>query len=554
MIKAKAALAEAAHIRRQWTALSNYSTLKAVKNYLSMNLPIIPLAPKKKTPNHKGTWQREHTLDEFHEGDNIGLICGIEVNSAYYMAFDFDNPNREIFDEFVKKLNKKGITGLIQKSGGKHDGYHLIIKIDKPIKSTNKITFKKCEVDVKGNGYILIAPSRVKKNYQIIQGSFKDLKTIKSETINEALKDLSKTSKKIEPIKENKKSTYNFTEDTFNTVVGTKIILDRLDDLFCTFKGWQILSDARNLGLPNELGKNFISLFILHGKKLEKHPSAEFYKGDNGSIVYRDFALDRAYTLTDVYYALKENKTPPLIGDADRRKEFRSEWTAKFIDDFNIYTKDSLEYSKAFNKFIDEAIKREKMPERFVKVWRVIANKMVRAYDHGGDIFTARWLSQETGINDHVIANKALNLLVACGVVRKGEDKILRDGEKSKITQIIEPVKDFDVSEAIRILSLLHEDLKKRKCRWNRFSRRAVIDVLGVAVANTIFTRGRDDVEDTNTPKQTDDEDKVERKEVQTDNADERETQNSRKRRRKNKEYSMNFSTSITITSTLKDP
>ncbi len=550
---------------QKWTAHisqshSNYTTLEAVKKYLSMNLPVIPLAPKEKTPNHEGTWQRKHTLDEFHEGDNIGLICGWETNGTYYMAFDFDKPDREIFDEFVKKLNEKGITGLIQKSGGKHGGYHLIVKTDKHFKNT-KITFKKCEVEieVKGNGYILIAPSRVKKNYQILQGSFKDLQTIKSETITKTIKDLFNVNMEFIN-KEIKKSTNNLTEDTSNTVVGSKyekplfdtdhrIILDSMDELFHTFKGWQILIDARNLRLPNELGKNFISLFILHGEKLEKHPSAEFYKGDNGSIVYRDFALNRTYTLTDVYYALKEKKTPPLIGDADRRKEFRSKWTAKFIDEFNIYTKDSLEYSKAFNKFIDEAIKREKVPERFVKVWRVIADKMVRAYDHGGDIFTARWLSQETGINDHVIANKALNLLVACGVLRKGEDKTLKEGKTPKI----EPVKDFDVSEALRILSLLHEDLKKRKCRWNRFSRRAVIDVLGVEVANTIFTRGRDDVEDTNTPKQTDDEDKAERKEVQTDNTNKRKTKNSRKQRRESKEYSMNFSTLI-ITSTLKDP
>ena len=551
MKKEKAVLAETARISQ---ARSNYTTLEAVKKYLSMNLPIIPLAPKKKTPNHKGTWQRKYTLNEFHEGDNIGLICGWETNGTYYMAFDFDNPNREIFDEFVKKLNEKGITGLIQKSGGDHDGYHLIIKTDKPFKST-KITFKKYEVEVKGNGYILIAPSRVKKTYQILQGSFKDIQTIESAVITDFINTF-------------KKGTYNVLEDTFNTVVGPKykqsfskplfdtdhrVILDSFDELFNTFKGWQLLAERFNLDFSFELTKSFRSVPLLHDGKKDEKPSAEFYRGKNGSIVYRDFALNRSYTLPEVWHALKAKKVLPPIRNANRRKKLLSKWTAEFIDDFNIYTKDSLEYSKAFNKFIDEAIKREKVPERFVKVWRVIADKMVRAYDHGGDIFTARWLSKEADIGDHLIANKALNLLVACDVVRKGEDKTLRDGEKVHITQIIEPVKDFDVSEALRILSLLHEDLRKRKCRWGKFSRRAVIDVLGVEVANTIFTRSRDDVEDTNNPKQTDDEAKVERKEVQTDNTNKRKTKNSRKQRRESKEYSMNFSTLI-ITSTLKDP
>ncbi len=126
------------------TIQDNCTTLEYVKKYLDLNLPIIPLAHLKKTPRIKGeSWKRKHTLEEFQEGDNIGLICGMEANSyEYFMAFDFDSPNSKVFNELIKELKAHGITGIIQKSGGKHDGYHYIIKTDIPIKNTKNIKFK----------------------------------------------------------------------------------------------------------------------------------------------------------------------------------------------------------------------------------------------------------------------------------------------------------------------------------------------------------------------------------------------------------------------------
>jgi len=494
MKKEKAVLLKTALKKKYY----NYTTLEAVKKYLALDLPIIPIGRLKKTPKIKGeSWKRKHTLDEFQEGDNIGLICGFESKGAYFATFDFDSPNPKAFVDLMEELKAYGITGLIQKSGGKHSGYHYIIKTDEPIKNTH-ITFKGCEVDVKGTGgYILIAPSVVEQQYIIIDGSFEDLQMVKSTAVNDAIKHLGgEINGKADTLPlEDSEEKYPF----YLTQDG-KIVVDNFKSLFNTFAGWKILFDAYNIEVPLELNKNFNSLYVLHGKRknannvVDEHPSAEFYRGDNGTIVYRDFAVNRTYTLPEVWHALKTNEAP-LIKDKGMRKALLSKWTAEFIDELNIYTEDAVNYQESFNKFIDEAIKREDVPERFVKVWRVIANKMMRAYDHGGDIFSARWLAKEAGIRDHVIANKALNLLAACGLLRKGDNKVLKGGKDTEVTQIIEPVKDFEVYKALDILSLLHEDLRMRKCRWGKFSRKAVIDVLGTEVAEAIFTRDRDDAE-----------------------------------------------------------
>jgi hypothetical protein len=373
------------------------------------------------------------------------------------------------------------------------------VKVDEPIEGS-KITFEGVEVDIKGNGYVLIAPSFVKTKYQIIEGDFQDLQTNKKEKLIKTLTEMGAK-------KQRNKKHLQLTKGIFNNVVGVslssvgvkpllkrdgKVFVKRFDELFTTFLGWRILSEKFHLDFPLELHKSFRSIPVLHGGKEDKKPSAELFRHENGSIIYRDFRMHRAYTLPEVYHALKTNKAP-LLKEKELREKRLSQWTAEMMEDLNIYIyiQDALDYFEALNKFIDEAVKREKMPERFVRVWRRIADKMLRAYDHGGDICTARWLERETGV-DHKKANKALNVLVACGVLRKGEEIILMvDGKKRK-TQIIEPVKDFDIVDALRILSLIHEDLRKRKCGWDKFSRKAVINVLSKAVAETIFTRDRD--------------------------------------------------------------
>jgi hypothetical protein len=501
MKKGKALSAQRAGLMEQ----NYYNTLSFVSKYLSLRLPIIPVTPREKTPRvaKNDTWQRKFSLAEFHEDDNIGLRCGVKWQGGYLFAIDFDSNNEEKFFKLVQTFQENGVNGIIQRSGGKHHGFHFIGKVDEPIEGS-KITFEGVEIDIKGNGYVLIAPSFVSTKYQILKGNFQDLKINEREKV---IKSLEKTSKKIQP---KKTHTYNFNEDILNTVVGVsvnlsnnlpnvksllkrdgKIFLKSFDELFDTFLGWRILSEKFSLDFPLELHKSFRSIPVLHGGKKDEKPSAEFFRGKNGLIVYRDFRLNRAYTLPEVYHALKTNKAPLL---KERRKKILSQWTAEMIDDLNIYTQDALDYVKALSKFIGEAIKRENMPERYVKVWRKIADKMLRAYDHGGDIFTARWLEKETGV-DHLIANKALNVLVACGVLRKGEEKILIANGKKYKTQVIEPVKDFDIVDALRILSLMHENLRKRKYGWDKFSRRAVISVLGEEMAKTIFTRGRDEKE-----------------------------------------------------------
>lgn len=336
-------------------------------------------------------------------------------------------------------------------------------------------------------------------------------------------------------INELETGTYNFVEDTWGVdskkqillsqinyqskedyvIFDGKIVIDKFESLFNTFVGWKILSDFYHLDLPLELNSTFHSLYILHGK-IDEHPSAGFCRGNNGAIVYNDFAIGRTYTLPEVYHALKTNEVP-LINDLTLRKKLLSQWTAEFMNELNIYTQDAIDYQSSLQTFIDLAIKNFKIPERFEKAWRVIANKMVRVYDYHGDIFTARWLAKEAGIRDHLIANKALNLLIACGVLKKGENKVLKNGE----TQIIKPVNGFNVYKSLETLSLIQKDLHKRNCSWDKFSRRAVIDVLDVKVANNIFTRDRGSTKNTKISQQGDDKSKeeiVDVKETQTDN------------------------------------
>ncbi len=246
-----------------------------------------------------------------------------------------------------------------------------------------------------------------------------------------------------------------------------------------------MLSEAFSLDFPLLIDRPFKGLAVLHDGP-DEHPSAEFHRGKDGSIVYRDFKLNRSYTLPEVYHALK-TETAPLLSDDNLRRKLLKQWIAELIYELNIYTQDALDYVKSLNKFIVETAKQGRMLKRFIRVWRVIANKMLRAYDHGGDIFTARWLTKEAGISDHLVANKALNLLVACGVLRESDGKVLKTGS----TFIIEPVKDFDVYESLGILFLIHVGLK-RMWGWSRFSRKAVYSILGSQVVKNIFTREKE--------------------------------------------------------------
>lgn len=447
-----------------------------VKYYADLGLPITPLSSGSKYP--KGKWKRKHALEEFEEHDNVGLICGLEPNT--FMAFDFDSQETGIFIDLVDhELRAHGITGIIQQSGGEHNGYHYIVKVDKPIKNT-KIVYKGQNVDIKGNGYILIEPSRVVREYTILEGSFESLETVKSEAVVEVIRRFQEFTVEEVAVQEVKEVAVEEFKEVKEDRTG-ELIIDDLS-LYNTFAGWKRLSEKYGVKMPFELNKPFKSLEVLHGKEDHK-PSAEFYRASNGSIVYRDFGSDRAYTLPEVWHALHTKQAPRIKQD---RQAVLSKWAGEMIDDLNIYTRGALEYQQKLNAFI-EAV-REELPDRFTKVWQVIANRMRRAYDHGGDIYTARWLSKEAGVGDHMIANKALNLLAACGVVRKGEDKTLKAG----VSQKIEPVKDFDLQMAKATLRLIKDNLQARHLNWNQFSRKAVSEVLSPQIVDQVFTRERD--------------------------------------------------------------
>ncbi len=409
-----------------------------VKYYADLGLPITPLSSGSKYP--KGKWKRKHALEEFEEHDNVGLICGLEPNT--FMAFDFDSQETGIFIDLVDhELRAHGITGIIQQSGGEHNGYHYIVKVDKPIKNT-KIVYKGQNVDIKGNGYILIEPSRVVREYTILEGSFESLETVKSEAVVEVIRRFQEFTVEEVAVQEVKEVAVEEFKEVKEDRTG-ELIIDDLS-LYNTFAGWKRLSEKYGVKMPFELNKPFKSLEVLHGKEDHK-PSAEFYRASNGSIVYRDFGSDRAYTLPEVWHALHTKQAPRIKQD---RQAVLSKWAGEMIDD----------------------------------------NRMRRAYDHGGDIYTARWLSKEAGVGDHMIANKALNLLAACGVVRKGEDKTLKAG----VSQKIEPVKDFDLQMAKATLRLIKDNLQARHLNWNQFSRKAVSEVLSPQIVDQVFTRERD--------------------------------------------------------------
>lgn len=458
----------------------HYNIPEAVKDYKALNLPILPVKPLSKEPLIKWKDPEKRSKAYFKDNDNIGMICGSPWNGGYLVAFDFDNSDRNRFDQFVEELEKNEIPGIIQKSGGQHEGFHYIIKTEKPFKNSNaKIEgFEDVEIDIKGDGYILIEPSIVKAHYKL-EGSFEELQTVPKEHIEKFLKAL--TESRVQA------STYNCIEDIFNTVVGTyseKLILSGFPELFTTTKVWDRLFEhfGHSDLTPCTLNKPFRSLPKIHDKKEDKHPSASLFAGENGSIIYQEFSQNRIYRLEEVYHILTTGQSIAKI--RERRTELLSRWTAEMIDELNIFTKASIEFTENFNELIEK--EKSTVPERFKKVWRVIAGKMERAYDHGGDIFTARWLSTESGINDHKIANQALNVLCAIGVLKKTIEKNLQTGKTNKIEPLI-----FDVGDALILLQRLESYLKEHG-GWMKFSRKAVEKTIGKYRSEEIFTRDRD--------------------------------------------------------------
>ena len=139
--------------------------------YFSLGFQPIVLHPYTKVPvqknwNKKRGWEKPE-LEEF----NIGWLLGIQIElvnnrKGYLVCLDFDD--LKVYREFQEK-NPDLADTLVQKSGGKHKGYHLFYLSSHPLPSKK---FNGFELLAEGK-QVVVFPSVVERRYEFeIYGDF----------------------------------------------------------------------------------------------------------------------------------------------------------------------------------------------------------------------------------------------------------------------------------------------------------------------------------------------------------------------------------------------
>ncbi|HEW92655.1 MAG TPA: hypothetical protein ENF81_08955 [Thermotogaceae bacterium] len=257
------------------------------------------------------------------------------------------------------------------------------------------------------------------------------------------------------------------------SIVVGPLVLNNFYDLF-SLHFWEIFySELFNVLYDKELPSIDLRKNLLSVMRQEDHPSFWLVENKHGEVVAFDFAVsNKPFRIQEVYHAFKTGKLIHLTNDE------LAEWTWRLMEDFNIWFKDAWDYKEKVDKFLASI----EAPPSFMKVFTVVAEHLKTfARFNRQDILTARRLAELTGVN-YKLTNKALNVLVACGLVVKTKPKDLPTGK----TYLLKPVKDFDLSRALEIFKKITEYLKGRG-GLKKFSRKTIQEIGMVEKIGEIF-------------------------------------------------------------------
>lgn len=272
--------------------------------------------------------------------------------------------------------------------------------------------------------------------------------------------------------------------------VDDYILVDSYSDLSYSFEFWKVFYeklsfDLYGRSLSFDLRKDLLSIM-----REEEHQSFWVVRNSKGEIEAFDFGIsDKPFRIYEVYFAFKTGRlkhfrslqeAPEEEVKEDNRELKR--WTLELIKEFNIWTRKSFEYKQKVEKFLSSI----KAPKRFLKVFEVIADQLINfaRFEDKKPIITSTWLEKLTGV-ECKITNKAINILATCGLFEKGEPYSLPEGN----TNLVKPVLDFDLEEALKIYKMIQEYLKKRG-GFSYFSR-STVEAIGLD-STKIFKRGGD--------------------------------------------------------------
>jgi len=398
------------------------------KKYQFLGFTPIPLAYGTKTPIVK-RWNKLKFFSPpppwelFNIGWRLDWITLENGKEGFLVCVDVDN--REIAKELVDILPQT----LLQKSGGKHQGFHFFYLVDKPLES-----FRVCEgIELKGRGsQVVVEPSLVATPYYFI-GITKLKEIIEKITFIEAdnllfllnsyqtnksqiliRENIDESRKKVDlylpPKKEyalikEQEEEKEIEENTLTSVnkKAKSFLIDfhKLNSIF------SISDFSKLLQKKFEIRKPF--LCPIH---FEKHPSVAIYESKYGGYHLVDFhekGNRKVYSFLDILKLKKTKKDEPL------RPEEAIKLSLEAFDKFKIVPQGK-ETQRLYNR-LRKAFCLLTKEER--KILLFIFDKARKIETLGLPYFTlsVRYLSRTLGIARQTV-RKAINLLVEINLLK----------------------------------------------------------------------------------------------------------------------------------------
>lgn len=365
------------------------------------------------------------------------------------------------------------------------------------------------KIEIIANNYTLIPPSHVAYDYEVISPPNtqfilpENLKFIDIEVIEKLLEVFSQRtsenehSKKIttEPLKTfNPKTTlkvgggYDYKE-TLSVVFGKSMessmenlssnrrrnVFSSIRDLY-GISGFKLLYSAlyREVYGEGYTGELAFGINLFSPFRKEKNKSFQFVIENNGEVLSYDFRIcpllegRQSLRIQEVFHAFLEGSKRNFDSDKIERdihtgklrlKLTRQElaiYTRRIVEYINFWTRDAVEYAKRIDTW-KEAIY-PMIPDSFQKTFDFILNfAILLARSEQEDILATQYIAESVGVGNDV-ANRALNILVSCGIVKKTKRKVVNSHPRP--AWIIAPVVNFDLNRAIAFMNRLIEFLR----------------------------------------------------------------------------------------------
>ncbi len=362
------------------------------------------------------------------------------------------------------------------------------------------------KIEIIANNYTLIPPSHVVYDYEVISPPNtkfilpENLKFIDIEVIEKLLETFSQRTNESEPSKKitmeplktsNPKTTLkvgggdDYKKRTLSVVFGKSMedlssnrkrnVFGSIRDLY-GISGFRLLYSAlyREVYGEDYTGELTSRINLFSPFRKERNKSFRFVIEDSGEVLSYDFRIcpllegKQSLRIQEVFYAFLEGSKRNFNSDKIdhdiqtgklRLKLTRQElaiFTRQIVEYINFWTRDAVKYAERINTW-KEAVY-PMIPDSFRKTFDFILNfAILLARSEQEDILTTQYIAENVGVGNDV-ANRALNILVSCGIVRKTKQKVVNSHPRP--AWIVAPVVNFDLNYAIAFMNRLIEFLK----------------------------------------------------------------------------------------------